>query len=47
MLVFNALLFPTGNDKMVGVDYLMFARLSDVPENNWCQAIIDDIKVKA
>jgi hypothetical protein len=36
MLVFNALLFPTGSDKMVGLDYLMFARLSDVPEINWC-----------
>jgi hypothetical protein len=47
MLVFNALLFPTGSDKMAGLDYLMSARLSDVPENNWCQAIVDDIKVKA
>jgi hypothetical protein len=47
MLVFNALLFLTGSDKMAGMYYLMFARLSDVPEINWCQAIVDDIKVKA
>jgi hypothetical protein len=47
MLVFNALLFPTGSDKMAGLDYLMSAHLSDVPEINWCQAIVDDIKVKA
>jgi hypothetical protein len=47
MLVFNALLFPTGSDKMAGLDYLMCAHLSDVPEINWCQAIVDDIKVKA
>jgi hypothetical protein len=47
MLVFNALLFPTGSDKMAGLDYLMSAHLCDVPEINWCQAIIDDIKVKA
>jgi hypothetical protein len=47
MLVFNALLFPTGSDKMAGLDYLMSASLSDVPEINWCQAIVDDIKVKA
>jgi hypothetical protein len=46
MLVFNALLFPTGSDKMAGLDYLMPARLSDVLEINWCQAIVDDIKVK-
>jgi hypothetical protein len=32
MLVFNALLFPTGNDKMESLDYLMCAHLSDVPE---------------
>jgi hypothetical protein len=47
MLVFNTLLFPTGSDKMAGVDYLMCAYLSDVPEINWCQAIVVDIKVKA
>jgi hypothetical protein len=47
MLVFNALLFPTGSDKMSGLDYLMCAHLSDVREINWCQAIVDDIKVKA
>jgi hypothetical protein len=47
MLVFNALLFLTGSDKMAGLYYLMSARLSDVPEINWCQAIVDDIKVKA
>jgi hypothetical protein len=47
MLVFNALLFPTGSDKMAGLDYLMSARLSDVTEINLCQAIIDDIKVMA
>jgi hypothetical protein len=47
MLVFNALLFPTGSDKIVSLDYLMSACLSDVPEINWCQAIVDDIKVKA
>jgi hypothetical protein len=47
MLVFNALLFSTGSDKMVGLDYLMSARLSDAPEINWCQDIVDDIKVKA
>jgi hypothetical protein len=46
MLMFNALLFPTGSDKMLGLDYLMCAHLSDVPEINWCQAIVDDIKVK-
>jgi hypothetical protein len=46
MLVFNSLLFPTSGDKMVGLDYLMSARLSDIPEINWCQAIVDDIKVK-
>jgi hypothetical protein len=46
MLVFNVLLFPTGSDKMVGLDYLMPARLSDVLEINWCQAIVNDIKVK-
>jgi hypothetical protein len=47
MLMFNALLFPTGSDKMARLDYLMSARLSDVLEINWCQAIVDDIKVKA
>jgi hypothetical protein len=38
MLVFNALLFPTSSDKMAGLDYLMYAHLSDVLEINWCQA---------
>jgi hypothetical protein len=47
MLVFNALLFSTGSDKLAGLDYLMSARLSDVPKINWCQTIVDDIKVKA
>jgi hypothetical protein len=47
MLMFNPLLFPTGSDKMARLDYLMSARLSDVLEINWCQAIVDDIKVKA
>jgi hypothetical protein len=47
MFVFNALLFSTGNDKMVDLDYLMSACLSHVSEINWCQAIIDDIKFKA
>jgi hypothetical protein len=47
MLVFNALLFSTGSDKMSGLDYLMCAHLSDVREINWCQAIVDDVKVKA
>jgi hypothetical protein len=47
MLVFNALLFFTDSDKMTGLDYLMGAHLSDVLEINWCQAIVDDIKVKA
>jgi hypothetical protein len=46
MLMFNALLFPTASDKMADLDYLMCAHLSDVPEINWCQAIVDDIKVK-
>jgi hypothetical protein len=43
MLVFNALLFSTGSDKMIGLDYLMCADLSIVPGINWCQAIVDDI----
>jgi hypothetical protein len=47
MLVFNALLFPIGSDKMADLDYLMCAHLSDVPEINWCQAIVNDVKVKA
>jgi hypothetical protein len=47
MLVLNALLFPTGSDKMAGLDYLMSARLSDVLKINWCQGIVDNIKVKA
>jgi hypothetical protein len=47
MLVFNTLLFPTGRDKMAGLDYLMCARLSDVRKINWCQAVVNDIKVKA
>jgi hypothetical protein len=47
MLVFNALLFSTSSDKMSGLDYLMCAHLSNVREINWCQAIINDIKVKA
>jgi hypothetical protein len=47
MLVFNTLLFSTGSDKMSGLDYLMRAHLSDILEINWCQAIVDDIKVKA
>jgi hypothetical protein len=47
MLVFNALLFPTGSDKMVDLNYLMSTHLNDVLEINWCQAIVDDIKVKA
>jgi hypothetical protein len=47
MLVFNALLFSTGSDKMSGLDYLMCAHLSEVREINWCQAIVDDVKVKA
>jgi hypothetical protein len=34
------------SNKMAGMDYLMCAHLSDVPEINWCQAIVDDIKVK-
>jgi hypothetical protein len=28
LLVFNVLLFPTGSDKMVGLDYLMCADLA-------------------
>jgi hypothetical protein len=32
---------------MAGLDYLMTAPLSDVPEINWCEAIVNDIKVKA
>jgi hypothetical protein len=47
ILVFNALLFPIGSDKMAGMYYLMCAHLSDVSEINWCKAIVDDIKVKA
>jgi hypothetical protein len=47
MLVFNTLLFPTSNNKMSRLDYLMCAHLSDVREINWCQAIVDVIKVKA
>jgi hypothetical protein len=47
MLVFNVLLFPTSSDKMSGLEYLMCAHLTDIQEINWCQAIIDDIKVKA
>jgi hypothetical protein len=47
MLVFNALLFSTGSDKMVGLHYLMSIDLSTVPGINWCQAIVDDIKLKA
>jgi hypothetical protein len=30
MLVFNALLFPTGSDKMAGLDYLISTHLSDI-----------------
>jgi hypothetical protein len=47
MLVFNALLFSTCSDKMAGLDYLMCAVLSDAPEINWCQDVVDDIKFKA
>jgi hypothetical protein len=46
MLVFNALLFSTDNDKMVSLDYLMCAYLGVVSGINWCQAIVDDIKFK-
>jgi hypothetical protein len=47
MLVFNVLLFPTGSDKMAGLDYMMCADLSVVPGINWCQSVVDDIKDKA
>jgi hypothetical protein len=47
MLVFNALLLLIGNDKIAGLDYLKCARLSNVPEINWYQAIVDDFNVKA
>jgi hypothetical protein len=47
MFVFNALLFPTGSNKTAGLNYLMSARLSVVLEINWCQAIVDNIKIKA
>jgi hypothetical protein len=47
MFVFNALLFPTGSDKMAGLDYLIYADLGVVPRINWCQAVVDDIKDKA
>jgi hypothetical protein len=46
MLVFNALLFPTGNDKIAGLDYLMCNDLGVVLGINWCPSIIDDIKLK-
>jgi hypothetical protein len=46
MLVFNVLHFPTDNNKMAGLDYLMCADVGDVTEINWCQAIVDDIKLK-
>jgi hypothetical protein len=46
MIVFNALLFPIGSDKMAGLDYLMCADLSVVLGINWCQDIVDDIKFK-
>jgi hypothetical protein len=36
MLVFNALLFPTGSNKMAGLDYLMCANLDAVLGINWC-----------
>jgi hypothetical protein len=47
MLVFNVLLFPTDSNKMAGLDYLMCADLGVVPGINWCQDIVDDIKLKA
>jgi hypothetical protein len=46
MLVFNALLFPNGNDKIAGLDYLMCNDLGVVLGINWCPSIIDDIKLK-
>jgi hypothetical protein len=46
MLVFNALLFPTDNDKMARLDYLMCADLGAIPGINRCQAILDDIKLE-
>jgi hypothetical protein len=46
MLVFNALLFSTDSDKMVGLNYLMCAYLGVVLGINWCQAIVDDNKFK-
>jgi hypothetical protein len=46
-IVFNALLFSIGSDKMAGLDYLMCADLGVLPKINWCQAIVDDIKFKA
>jgi hypothetical protein len=47
MLLFNAMLFSTSSIKIAGLDYLMCAHLSGVTKINWCQAIVDDIKVKA
>jgi hypothetical protein len=34
MLIFNALLFPSDSDKMVGLDYLMCMDLGAVPGIN-------------
>jgi hypothetical protein len=41
MLVFNALLFPTGSDKMACLDYLMCTDMGAIPGINWFQAIVD------
>jgi hypothetical protein len=47
MLIFNALLFSTGTDKLVGLDYLMAKDLDLIPHLDWCQAVVDDIRTKA
>jgi hypothetical protein len=47
MLIFNALLFPTGSEKIARLDYLMCKDLGDVPGINWCKVVVDDIKDNA
>ena len=46
-LLCNALLFPTGSDKMSWFDYMMCKDLTVVPEINWCEDVCNHIKEKA
>ena len=47
ILLFNSFLFPTSSDKIVGENYLMAKDLTLIPNINWCNEVVEDIKMKS